>query len=109
MFAPGYKHEEFSGELTEHVVGDDKHRFAGEAEPLQLHRGGDHRVGFSRPNDMGEQRVGCLQDAPDSGLLVSVELNCPAGAGQRQVVAVESANARVIERVVVQAAEPLPT
>ena len=37
-----------------------------------------------------------------------VKLNGRAGARQRQVIAVERANARVIERVVVKAAKPFP-
>ncbi len=78
------------------------------AEPLRLHRGGDHRVGFARADDVGQQRVRRLQNAPDAGLLVRVKLNRPARAGQRQVVAVERADARVIERVVVEAAKPFP-
>ena len=57
---------------------------------------------------MGEQRVRRLQNAPDAGLLVCVKLNRPARAGQRQVIAVERADARVIERVVVEAAKPFP-
>jgi len=54
-----------------------------------------------------EQGIGRLQDAPDARFLVSVELNRPAYAGQRQMVAVERADARVVESVVVKTAEPL--
>lgn len=54
---------------------------------------------------MGEQRVGCLENPPDPGLLVRVKLNRPACARQRQVIAVECAQPGVVERVVVEAAK----
>ena len=98
--------QQFGRELAKHVIGDDKQRLAGEAKPLQLHRGGDHRIGFTRADYVGEQGVRRLQDAPDAGLLVSVELDRSAGARQCQMIAIKSADARVIERVVVKAAKP---
>ena len=100
--------QQLGGKLTEHVIGDDKQRLAGNTEPSRLHRGGGHRVGFACANDVGQQRVRRLQNAPDPGLLMRVKLNCAARAGQRQMVAVERADARVIERVVVEAAKPFP-
>ena len=57
---------------------------------------------------MSQQRVWCLQNAPDPGLLVSMKLNRPARTGQGQMIAIERADARVIERVVVKSAEPFP-
>ncbi len=74
--------QQLGGKLAKHVIGDNKHRFAGQAEPPRLHRGGDHRVSFARTNNMGEQRVRCLQNAPDTGLLVRVKFNRPARTGQ---------------------------
>ena len=62
--------QQLGRELAEHVIGDDEHRLAGNAEPSRLHRGGDHRVGLAYADNVGEQRVRCLQDAPDSGLLM---------------------------------------
>ena len=58
---------------------------------------------------MTEQRVGRLYDAPDTGLLVNVQLNGRPRARQRQVFAVERANSRMIDGVVVEAAEAFPT
>ena len=69
--------QQLGGELAEHVIGDDKHRLAGKAEPPRLHRGGDHRVGFARANDVGQQRVRCLQNAPDTRLLMRVQVESP--------------------------------
>ena len=86
------QHEQFGRKLAEHVVGHGEHRLARQSQPLQLHRGGDHRVGLARADDMAEQRVGRLQNAPDAGLLMRMQLNSPAGARQRQVFAVERAD-----------------
>ncbi len=74
--------QQLGGELAEHVIGDDKHWLAGQAEPSRLHRGSDHGVGFACANDMGQKRVRRLQDAPDTCLLVRVKLNRSARAGQ---------------------------
>ena len=57
---------------------------------------------------MAEQRVGRLQDAPDTGLLMQVQLHIRAGTGQRQVFTVERADPRMIERVIVKTHEPFP-
>jgi hypothetical protein len=51
-------------------------------EPLQFHRGGDHREGLARADDVGEQRVRRLQDAPDTGLLMRLQLISLACTGQ---------------------------
>jgi len=87
------------------VVRNGEHRLPGETKPFQFHRRRDHRERLARADNVGEQRVGRLQDAPHARFLVSMQLNRPARAGQRQVVAVESADTRVVERVVVEAAE----
>ncbi len=62
----GIQRQQFGRELAEHVVGHGEHRLAGEPKPLQLHRGGDHREGLARADDVGEQRVRRLQNAPDA-------------------------------------------
>ena len=102
------QHEQFGRKLAEHVVGHGEHGLARQPQPFQLHRGGDHRVGLARADDMAEQRVGRLQDAPDAGLLVRMQLNVRARARQRQVFAVERADAGMIERVVVKPARAVP-
>ena len=102
----GIQRQQFGRKLAEHVVRNGEHRLASEAEPFQFHRRRDHRERLARADDVGEQRVWRLQDAPYPGLLVSVQLDRPARAGQRQVVAIESADTRVVERVIVEAAEP---
>lgn len=70
------------------MVWDGEHRLPCEAEPLQLHCRRDHRKRLARADDVGEQRVGRLQDAPDARLLVSVQLDRPTRARQRQVAEV---------------------
>ena len=99
--------EQLGRELAEHVVWHSEHRLARKAEPLQLHRGGDHGVGFARADDVGEQCVRRLQNPPDTGLLMLVKLNRLACAGQCQVIAVEGTQPGVVERVVVETAKPL--
>ena len=103
------KREQFGRELAEHVVGHGEHRLAGETKPLQFHRCCDSCVRLSRTDDVSEQRIGGLQDAPYSRLLMRMKLDRPARAGQRQVVAVEGADACVVEGIVIEAAEPFAT
>jgi hypothetical protein len=100
------QHEQFGRKLAEHVVGHGEHGLARQSQPFQLHRGGNHGIGLARADDMAEQRVGRLQDAPDTGFLVCMQLNIRARAGQRQVFAVKCADAGMIERVIVKPHEP---
>ena len=86
------QHEQFGRELAEHVVGNGEHGLARQPQPFQLHRGGNHRVGLARADDMAEQRVGRLQNAPHARLLVPVKLHGRTGSRQRQVFAVERAD-----------------
>ena len=48
------KRQQFGRELAEHVIGHDEQRFPGKAEPLQLHRGGDHDKRLARPDHVGQ-------------------------------------------------------
>ena len=102
------QHEQFGGELAEHVIGNGEHGLARESQAFQLHRSGNHRVGLARTDDMAEQRIGRLQDAPNPRLLVMVKLNGRTRPRQRQVFAVKRADTRMIERVIVKAHEPFP-
>ena len=96
--------EQFGGKLAEHVIGNGKHRLAGQSQPLQFHRRGNHRVGLARADNVAEQRVGRLQNAPDARLLVQLKLNRRTRARQRQMFAVERADPPMIERVIVKPA-----
>ena len=80
---PGIKGEQFGRELAKHVVGHGEERLAGQTEPLQFHRGGDHRVRLSGTDDVSEQRVMTLEDAPYSRLLMRMKLDRAARAGKR--------------------------
>jgi len=104
----GIQRQQLRRELAKHVVGDGEHWFAGKAEPFEFHRGSDHGVGLSRADDVCQERVGRLENAPHARFLVSVELDYPACAWERQVVTVECADARVVEHVVVKPTEPFP-
>ena len=80
---------------------------ARKAKPFQLHGGGYHRVGLPCSNDVCEQCVGRLQDAPHAGLLVRSQRDRLARAGQGEMIAIEGARSNVVEAVVVQPREPL--
>ena len=101
--------EQLGRELAEHVIGHGEHGFASQPQPFQLHRGGDHRVGLARADDMAKQGVVRLQNAPHTRFLMQMQLNGRACPRQRQVLAVKRAETRMIERVVVEAAKPLPS
>ncbi len=57
---------------------------------------------------MTQEGVGGLQDAPDTGLLMQVQLNIRAGPGQRQVFTIERANARMRLKVLIVTAWTKP-
>ena len=103
----GIERQEFRGKLSQHVVGDDEQGLARQTQPLQFHRGGHHRVSFPRTYDVCQQAVRRLQDAPDGGALVRMQNDGRAGAGQREVIAVEAAQTHMVELVVVFADQPL--
>ena len=99
--------EQLGRELAEHVVGHGEHGLARQSQPFQFHRRGNHCVGLARADNVAQQRVGGLQDAPDARLLMQLQLNRRACARQRQVFTIERAQSRVIERVIVKPHEPL--
>ena len=104
----GIEGEQFRRELAQHVVGNGKEGFAGQPKAFQFHRRGDHRVGLPGANHMGQQAVGGLEDAPDAGPLVWMQGDGGTGARQTEVIAVEGAQADVVELVVVFAGEAFP-
>ena len=65
--------EQLGRELPEHVIRHDEHRLRREPEPLQFDAGRDHRVGLAGADDVREQRVVALHDAPDRVLLMRVQ------------------------------------
>ena len=103
----GIERQQFGGELAEHVVGHGEQGLPGQAQAFQLHRCRDHGVGLAGADDVCEQAIGGLQDAPDGGALVRVQNDGGAGARQPEMVAVEGAEADVVELVVVCAREAL--
>src|SRR5581483_3400824 len=64
--------------------------------------------GLSRANHVGEQAVGSLENAPDGGSLVWMQSDRGAGSGQTKMIAVESAEAHVVEFVIVFAGQTFP-
>ena len=99
--------EQFRRELREHVIGHDEHRFRRQPEPLQLDSGCDHRVGLAGADDVREQRVIALDDSPDGILLMRVQRDLLAARWQRQMAAIEDAQADGIELVIILSAKPL--
>ena len=75
------QHEQFGGELAEHVIGNGEHRLARQPQPLQLHRGGNHGVGLARTDDMAEQYVGVCK-MRHTRLWWSVELPAALAPGK---------------------------
>ena len=99
--------QELARGLGQAVAGHDQHRLADQAEPLLLHdRGGDGE-GLSRADRVGDVGGAGGDDAPDHPLLVLVEPDDVAGAGQGQVAPVEVARHQVVEAVVVDPREPV--
>ena len=69
---PGLRIEfqEFRAPLLDQMVGHDEHGLLGQPQAAHFHRGGRHRPGLSRADDVGQQRAAALQDAPDRVFLV---------------------------------------
>ena len=77
--------QEFARGLRQAVAGHHQHRLADQAEPLLLHdRGGDGE-GLSGADGVGDVGRAGGDDAPDHPLLVVVEPDDAAGAGQGQM------------------------
>ena len=80
---------ELAGELLEHVVGDDVDRFPGQPGLFHLHAGGGHGEGLPCPHRVGQQRVAAAHAPPDGVLLVRIQPDALAHAGEIEVRAVE--------------------
>ena len=93
--------QQLGRKLAEHVIRNDEHRLARQAEPLQFHASGHHRERLSSADPVCEQCVWRLQNAPDPGFLMWPQSNGRACAGQSQVIAVERPQADTVKRVVV--------
>ena len=68
----GVELEELALELLQHVVGDHDRGLGGQAEAAQLHRAHRHLGGLARPDVVGEQDGGLVDDPRDGGELVRV-------------------------------------
>src|SRR5439155_27307297 len=79
--------QQLGRKLTEHVIRNDEHWFARQAEPLQFHASGHHSERFSSADHVCEQCVWRLQDSPDAGFLMGPKTYGRACAGQSQMVA----------------------
>ena len=65
------KLQERRAPLLDQMIGHDEHRLFREAQAAHFHRGGRHRPGLARADDMRQQRAAALQDAPDRVFLVA--------------------------------------
>ena len=99
--------QELARDLRQAVAGHDQHGLADQAEPLLLHDRAGDGVGFSGADGMRDVGRAGRDDAPDHPLLVLVEADDAAGAGQGQVPPVEVARHQVVEAVVVDARQPV--
>jgi len=103
------KLEKGSAPLFDEVIGHHQHRFLRQTHAAQFHRGGRHSPGLSCADDVGEFRTAALQDAPDSVFLVGRQIvvaqKFSRHARQRQVRAVECAQAQIVEAVVIVAGQ----
>ena len=68
----GVELEELALELLQHVVGDHDRGLGGQAEAAQLHRAHRHLGGLARPDVVGQQDGGLVDDPRDGGELVRV-------------------------------------
>ena len=59
----GIQCQQFGRELAEHVIGNGEHRFAGEAQPFQFHRGGDHCVRLAGADNVASNVFGVCRSA----------------------------------------------
>ena len=83
------------------MIGDGIERLLAEPQPFCLHTRSHHGVGFSGAHNVGQKRVGRLQDAPNGCLLVRPKGDNRTGSRQREMGSVESADSYVVEFLVV--------
>ena len=93
--------EKFARDLRQAMAGDDQHRLLDEAEPPLFHDRAGDGVGFSGAHGMRDIGRAAHHDAPDDALLVGIERDDVAGAGKREVAAVEAARHEIVETVIV--------
>ena len=99
----GVELEELALELLQHVVGDHDGGLGGQAEAAQLHRAHRHLGGLARPDIVGEQDGGLVDDPRDGGELVRVHPfpEPRRQARQRRLGAVVGAQHQAVEPLVV--------
>ena len=109
-FALRIELEKLRAPLLDQVIRHDEHRLLRKPQPPHFHRGGRHRPGLPRPDDMRQQRARrsarCARRRPSGARKVTVAQKLAAHAGKRQMRAVEAAQAQVVEAVVVVARQP---
>ena len=99
--------QEFARDLRQAVAGHDQHRLVDQAEPLLLHDRAGDGVGFAGADGVRDVGRAGGDDAPDHPLLVLVEADDAAGAGQGQMPSVEMARHEIVEAVVVDPGQPV--
>ncbi len=88
-------------------LGTTIHRLLDQPGLLHLHAGGGHREGLAGPDGVGQQRVAAAHAPPDGVLLVRVEPDALAHAGEIEVRAVEQPGPQIVVGVVIEADQPL--
>ena len=99
--------QEFARHLRQAVAGHHQQDLADQAETLLLHDRAGDGVGFPGADGVGDVGRTACNDAPDHPLLVVVEADDGARAGQSQMPSVEPARHKIIETVVVNARKPV--
>ena len=93
--------QELAGGLLRQVVGDDEKAFMAQAEPLCLHCGGGHLIGFPSADRVSQQRVPAVENPGDGGGLVFAKGRRRGHAGEGEVAPVVFPRPRGVEERVV--------
>ncbi len=83
------------------MIRDGKHRLLRESQALGLHARRHHGVGLPGSDDVGQEGVRRLENAPHGRFLMRSKGNVGTGSRQGQVVTGECPNPDIVEVVVV--------
>ena len=100
-FRVGVEKQELAAGLCKAMAWHDHHGFVHQAKALLLDNRRGHGEGFPGADRMRHVRAARGDDPPDNALLVRVEIDHGAGAGQRQMRAIEMARHHVVHGGVV--------